>query len=184
MSTDFGALDEFFEPGLRFTLKGKEYVVDPPSATVGLWCERMAEIAGGVRVAETEEQMRSVMARIEKLPRLDDDDLTLSQRTLGATHDQLVADGISHPWIKLLGQTAFIWIVSTEDAARRFIEAGGRPESQAPNRAARRASKASRATGGATATRKPASSSGTSSRKATTSPAASAKASRSRGPKS
>ncbi len=176
MSTDFGALDALFSPGIDFTLKGTKYTIEPPSAQVGLWCERVAQVAGGVRAAETEDDMAAAVARIEALPTLDDGELTMAQRVLGDLYTRLVDDGINHAWIKLIANAAFFWIVIDEDAARRYIEAGGRPEAMAPNRAARRQSPA---TGGAAKTRKPASSSGTRSRKATT-PAAT----RSRGKKS
>lgn len=167
MTADFGALDELFDPGLTFTLRGMQYRIDPPTAEVGLWCERIAQIAGGVKGAKTDAEMQAAVARIEKLPQLDDDDLSLPQRVLGRAYDELVANEVDHAWVKLISMAAFIWIVGDEDAARRYLQSGGRPESEAPNRQARRAS---RSTGGATKTRKPASTSGTRSRKTTTSP--------------
>lgn len=179
MSVDLGALDEYFDPGLKFTLRGQEYTIAPPSAEVGLWCERLAQIAGGVRGAKSEEDLRAALARVEKMPQLDGDDLSLQQRVLGPTYDQLVADSVDFAWVRLITMAAFAWIVSgDEEAALRYLRAGGRPEAQAPNRAARRAS---RSTGGATTTKPRASSSGTRSRKTTPPPA---RATRSRGSKS
>lgn len=168
MTADFGALDDLFDPGLTFKLRGVQYRIDPPSAEVGLWCERIAQIAGGVKGAKTDAEMQAAMARVEALPQLDGADLSLAQRTLGPTYDELVGNGVDHAWIKLISMAAFIWIVGDEEAARRYLESGGRPESEAPNRQARRAS---RSTGGATKTRKPASTSGTNFPRTTRSPA-------------
>lgn len=166
MTDNFGALDALLDAGLKFTLRGKEYVIQPVDGLTGLWCQRVAEVAGDVHTAKTDEEMAAAVARIDALPKLDGD-LTLAERVLGDLHAQLVTDGIHHEAIKVLGKAAYIWVIADADAAQRFLAAGGRPEAAAPNRAARRAaSPRSRSTGGATTTRKAASTSGTSTRKA------------------
>ncbi|GAA1026818.1 hypothetical protein GCM10009557_05850 [Virgisporangium ochraceum] len=166
MSTNFGALDDLLDAGLEFTLKGKKYVIKPVDGLTGLWAQRMAEVAGAVREAETDEQRADAVAKIDALPKLDGD-LTVAERMLGPLHAELITDGIHHEAIKILAKAAYIWVLVDADAAQRYLQAGGRPESAAPNRAARRtASRPSRSTGGATTTKKPATTSGTRSRKA------------------
>ncbi len=173
MTTRLGDLDEFFDPGLELTVAGRPYRIDPPSAEVGLWCERVAMAAGGVREAKTEAEMKAAMARVEDVPDLGDHNMSLAQRVLGPTYAQLVDDDVDHHRVRFIGATAFIWIISGEDDASRYWQSGGRPEAPAPNRAARRATTS---TAAASTTRSRGSTSGTKSRR-TPSPAR-AKASR------
>ncbi len=162
-------LSQYFDPGL--TLGGvpgrdgseREYVVPLPDAELGLWCQLLAEAGGRIHAASTEEEMQAAIGRIEALPELKGDDLTLAQRTLGAAYQAMMADGVSHPHIQYCGATAYAWIVGGEEAAERYWKSGGRPEAwgPVPNRADRRAGRTS--TGAAGGTRTPASTSGTTS---------------------
>ncbi len=167
MTDNFGALDALLDSGLKFTLRGKAYTIQPVDGLTGLWCQRLAEVAGGVHTAETDEEMAAAVARVEALPKLEGE-LTLVERMLGDLYNELIADGVHHEAIKVLGKAAYIWVIADAEKAKRFLDAGGRPESLAPNRAARRQS---RATAGAKSTRKPASTSTTKSRKTAASPA-------------
>jgi hypothetical protein len=160
MTAKFGELDDFFSPGLEFTVAGRPYTVAPPSGEVGLWCERVAIAAGGVREAKTDAEIAAAMERVTALPQLPGD-LTLAQRVLGETHQKLIDDGVDHHRIKFVGATAYVWIVVDEEAALKYWQSGGRPEAAAPNRAARR----SKSTGAASSTRRRGSTSGTSSPK-------------------
>jgi len=164
MTLDFGALDELLDlPGVEFTWAGVPYRVEPPTAAVGLWCERIAAVVGPLRAATTDEEITAAAARIEQVPTLDDG-LTLQERVLGATYARLVANGVNHVTIREIGAMVFTWIVAGDEAATRYLKAGGRPE--AGSRAERRAaSKRSRRTGKASKTRSRGSTSGTTSRR-------------------
>lgn len=162
MTTRFGELNEFFDPGLEFTVQGRAYRVDPPSGKVGLWLQKLAIAAGNAREAKTDTEMAAAAERAEAVALADpNNDLTLEQQVLGGTYDQLVADDVDHVRIKFLARTAYIWIVADEAAALRYWNSGGHPEAEAPNRQERRAS---RSTGGAASTRQRGSTSGTTSR--------------------
>lgn len=159
----FDDLDQYFAPGLTLTVRGREYQVPLPSAELGLWCQRIAQAAGAMHSAETTDEIRDAVGRLQALPELDGD-LTLPQRVLGPVYDQMVADEVPFPHIEVCGETAYVWIINGEDAALRYWTSGGRPEARGPdNRAARRAAR-STGTGGAGTTRSRTSTSGTTSR--------------------
>jgi hypothetical protein len=155
VATKLGALGEFFSPGLTLTVPGadgteRDYVVPLVSAELGLWCRLTA---AGER---------------EQLPELPDGDMTLTQRVLGSAYDQMRADGVADVHIEFCSETAYIWIISGEEAAELYWKSGGDPERLARgNRADRRA--AAKAGGTSTAgdgeTKPPASTSGTRSRR-------------------
>ena len=178
----FGDLDDFLSgdnaPGLLLTIAGRAYSVPPPSAQVGLWCERIAATAGQVRQATTDAEMAAVAERVEQLPTLPGD-ATFPERVLGTAYPAMVADGVDHIRLRIAAMTAFLWIVGGDEAAERFWSSGGRPEALGPdNRADRRASTT---TAGAPTTRQPGSTSGTSPRNTSS---RGARARRSRGRKS
>lgn len=161
----FGELDRYLDPGLDLTVRGTVYTVPLPSAALGLWCQRIAQAAGAIRTAETPDEVRAAIQQIEALPELDGT-MTLPERVLGDMYGQLVADKVEHPYIQFCGETAYIWIVNGEEAARRHWESGGRPEAGGPaNRKERRASTRTTGTDAASGTKQPASTSGTNSRR-------------------
>lgn len=162
MSTQFADLDAVFSPGIRFSIAGRPYTILPPSAEVGLWCQRLAQAAGVLRAAETDAELAAAMEQIGEVPDLPGD-LTMPQRVLGPLWQQLADDGVDHARIRFVALTAFAWVIGDEDAARRYWDSGGRPEAVAPNRATRRAA-ATAATGAASMTPSRGSGSGTRSR--------------------
>lgn len=167
--TTFADLDQYFDPGLTLTVRGKEYVLPLPSAELGLWCRRVAQAAGEVHAASTEDEMQAAIDRVNALPELPGGkDVTLPERVLGDVYQQLMAAEVPDPYIQFCGQTAYIWIIGGEEAAGRYWTSGGHPEAWSPtNRSVRRAQ--ARAGGTNTVadgtTRTPASTSGTTSRR-------------------
>lgn len=167
MGTRLHDLDAYWSPGLTLTVRGREYTLPLPSAELGLWCRRLAEVTGEVHNASNEQEIQAAVARIEALPQLPGD-LSLPERVLGDVYQQMAADQVPDPHIQFCGQTGYIWIIGGEDAAERYWTSGGRPEAQRPtNRQARRAQNRA-GTGGsrtaeADATPAPASTSGTTS---------------------
>jgi hypothetical protein len=157
----FTDLDRYFDPGLTLTVRGKEYVLPLPSAELGLWCRRMAQTAGEITSASTEEEVQAAVDAAKGVPDLPGARLTLHERVLGDVYQQMMADQVPDPYIQFAGATAYVWIVGGEEQASRFWQSGGRPEAWGPtNRQERRAAQK---TGGAAATktRSPASTSGT-----------------------
>lgn len=160
----FADLDDFLigdaAPGLVLTIAGHQYAVPPPSAEVGLWCERAATAAGAVQTAATDAEVAAAAAQVEQLPELPGE-LTLPERLLTVPiHAAMVANGVDHVRIRIATMTTWVWIVAGEERAQAYWEAGGRPEALRPamNRAQRRASSS---TGGASTTSSPDSTSGT-----------------------
>jgi hypothetical protein len=175
MGSTFEDLDEFFSPGLTLTVRGQEYTLPLPSAGLGLWCRRIAAVAGEVTAASTDAEMSAATARAneraQELPHPpgSDDDLSFEELILGDTYAAMVADEVPDPYVQFCAQTGYVWIIAGEDAAGQFWRAGGRPEVREPeNRAGRRAAKKATpktSTAAARVTRPPVSTSGTSSRR-------------------
>lgn len=167
MGTRLDDLDQYWSPGLTLTVRGRDYTLPLPSAELGLWCRRLAEVTGEVHNASSEQEIQAAVARIEALPQLPGD-LSLPERVLGDVYQQMAADQVPDPHIQFCGQTGYIWIIGGEDAAERYWTTGGRPEAQRPtNRKERRAQNRARTGGNRTAgdgkTPPPASTSGTTS---------------------
>lgn len=165
MATELPELDELFDPGLKLTVRGTKYTVPLPSGELGLWCQRAAEAGGALAAADSEAKMAAAVARINAIPELEGD-LTLTQRLLGPVYGQMLADEVPHHFIEFCAATTYVWIIRSEDAAKRFWESGGRPEALRPaNRATRRAAAKTGGSRTAAATKTPsaASTSGTTS---------------------
>lgn len=130
----FKDLDEFFDDTLRLPVGGKWYVVPPPSAETGLFCQQLME--AGLDAANG--------ADVDAANLDDVGEEDLYRRVLGSTLDELRTDGVTWPKIKHCGITAFLWIAANKETAEKFWESGGgdHPESEAPNRATRRATAA------------------------------------------
>lgn len=175
MTGNFRDLSEVYNDFLTLPIDGKSYRIPGASAETGLLCEQMMTVgiqAAGGQTVDTEGLKKSAAL-------LDDGQETdLYKRILGPAYDEMIADKVSWPKMKLAGQTALFWITIGLETAESFWNSGGLPEAPAPaNREERRASKPS---AGAGKTKKRASTSGTSSR----STSALVPASRSRGGRS
>lgn len=178
MGVQLGDLDSYLDDGLSFQAKGadgevREYEVPAPSAALGLWCQRAAELVGRAITVTTAEDLDNLTTKSARLPSPPgDEDLTWSQRMLGVDlHSRLLADGVSHHVVEFAGHLAFVWIVSGEEAAALFAQSGGRPQPPGPTnrqerRAAQRAASSSTTTStvAGTMTPRPGSGSGTRSR--------------------
>jgi hypothetical protein len=167
----FSDLDEYFDPGLTLTVRGKEYTLPLASAELGLWCRYVAQIAGEASSASTDEELEAVAERVaahkDALPPLPGGEhLSFEERMLGPAYQEMVADKVEDPYVVMCATTAYFWVAAGEDAAARYWTSGGHPEKAAGpnNRAERRAQNSKSATAAASATPRPGSSSGTSSR--------------------
>lgn len=165
----FADLDEFIEDTLTLPSGGKAYTIPSPDADLGLWCQRLYTLALQINEGQTP----SPIPPLKALP--DDPDQTpltadtkgavsqderLYRRLLGPVWDQLNADGVTWPRIKMICETTVFWVGAGLEVAETYWNSGGNPEALRPNRKARR----STATGGASSTKKAVSGSGTKSR--------------------
>lgn len=149
----FKDLTEFFDGSLRLPIAGKEYVIPPISADDGIWVTALittaSKVAAGGKVDE---------ADAKRLTLDDGDERELYERVLGTAFEEMRVDGVNWPSISHAGQTAMVFFAQGEDAAEKVWHSLG--EAEAPNRATRRASKAT-----ASSTPRRGSTSGTRSRK-------------------
>jgi hypothetical protein len=138
-------------------IDGKTYRVESPDAKTGLFLASLANV--GVKAAAGGEVDQ---ADVDKLDLDDDEERDFMQMVLGDTLAELVADGVSWTKIQRLSRYCFIHFAVGEEAADDALKSGALSgEAPAPNRAKRRA--ASR--GGATTTKRLASTAGTTSTK-------------------
>ncbi|GAA2456932.1 DUF7426 family protein [Streptomyces macrosporus] len=131
----FEALDELLDETIRLPLPGRdgthEYVIPSPPAEDGLIVERFVEAMRQAAKDGTRPDMEFLN---------DDEERDLYRLVLGPAYDEMVAAGVKWAWLKHAAMTAIVWISTGTSAAERYWKAaGGRPEPEAPNRAARRA---------------------------------------------
>lgn len=172
----FGDLDERFDPDLTLPISGVKYVIPSPDAELGMWLQRLMAIGMSIQNGGKPESIPPLKPRVGHPEDVeitadggvvgDGDEHALYRRLLGPAWDQLWADKVPWAKIKMVGETASLWVGSGVPAAEAYWNSGGDPEALAPNRAARR----SRATGGANTTRSRNSTSGTKSRKTAETP--------------
>lgn len=157
MPGKFEALEELLDQNIELPVCGKTYSIPSPTAKDGLRVEQITNLA--IRAAAGGD----VTTEAEALN--DDEERDLFQLCLGAVYDEMIADGVPWVWLRHAGLTAMVWISSGLQAAERYWASAGNPETEAPNRAARRSGSAA-----ASKTRSRGSSSGTSQRRGTSRP--------------
>jgi hypothetical protein len=153
----FRDLSEVLDAGLSLPYKGKTYTVPPVDAETGLRLQRLAEIAA--QVAKAAENG----APLDEVALDDDAEVDLYRDALGTAYEEMLADRVPWPMLKVAGVTAWLDTAVSREAAEAYWNAAGAPdpEALAGNRATRRA--------GVRSTRQPGSASGTTrTRKATT----------------
>lgn len=162
-------LDQYLDPRLILALPGpdeveRDYAIPLPDSVLGLWCRRIAETAGEVNSASTDEELREAAARAEELPSLPGD-LSFEEQLLGSAYAQMLADRVPDPYVQFAAKVVYVWIITGEEGAERFWKAGGRPPAPGPgNRAERRAATRTNSTAPAAGIPRQGSSSGTTSR--------------------
>ncbi|MEV6154914.1 hypothetical protein AB0L53_31695 [Nonomuraea sp. NPDC052129] len=150
MAAAFKDLDSFFDPTLKLPVGGKTYVVPPPSAEVGLLCQRLmqASIAAQAGQAVDEDGLNELAEVVLN----DEQEKDLYQTILGAAWDELLADKVAWPKVQHVGQTALIWVAAGLEAAAKHWESGPMGEAEAPTRTEASAAKSTRSRGSATTT--------------------------------
>ncbi|SDL73099.1 hypothetical protein SAMN05421874_12822 [Nonomuraea maritima] len=147
----FKDLDEFFDPTLPLPVGGKTYVIPPPSAEVGLLCQRLMQ--AGVAAHSGQAVDAEGLNQLAEVVLDDDQEKDLYQRILGPVWDQLIADKVAWPKILHVGQTALIWIAAgMEPAAKHWESGSAMGEAEAPTRTAASAATSTRTRGSATGT--------------------------------
>ncbi|GAB2918716.1 hypothetical protein ACFMQL_20565 [Nonomuraea fastidiosa] len=146
----FKDLDEFFDPTLKLPVGGKTYVIPPPSAEVGLLCQRLMHAS---LTAQSGQQVdEEGLNQLAELVFDDEQEKDLYRTILGPVWDELLADGVVWPKIQHIGQTALVWVAAGMEAAAQHWEAGPVGEAAAPTRTAAAAAKSTRARGSASGT--------------------------------
>lgn len=126
----FEDLDGLLDDCLELPVNGKVYRVAGPSAEDGLRIEKVTTLAMQL-VAGGEPDDAEALD--------DDDERNLYRLCLGDTYDELLADRVSWVQLRHVALTALVWINSGTEQAGKFWSSAGNPETQAPNRAERRA---------------------------------------------
>ena len=143
------------DDAISFPLDGKTYRIESPDAKTGLLLSSMVNL--GVKASTGGEIDDADLASLDLDGAKERDFMRM---VLGDTLDELVADEVSWVKIQRISRYAFLYFAVGEDTADEALKSGALSgEASAPNRAKRRA--ASR--GGATSTKRLASTAGTTS---------------------
>lgn len=124
----FKDVSEFVIDGLELPINGKVYHVAPVDALTGLKLQRLLLLArlaaSGVELSQEDQ------AELE----LDDNSQAeLYKQLLGATYDEMIADGVSYPHLERAGNTAVAFFVGGIEAAEAaWSEAPGKPQPRQP----------------------------------------------------
>lgn len=120
----FQDLEDFLDTSLRLPVKGKTYVVPPPSIATGVWCTQLLETAAKAQGLKDGEELPD--ADVEALMLDDDEEKNLYKRILGPVYQELVDDNVEWPYLTHMGQTVFFWITADKARAEKFWKSGGR----------------------------------------------------------
>lgn len=133
----FDPIDEYLElDGISLPIRsrthpdGKDYTILPPDALTGLEVIRLVA-ASTSTIDDVEMQLREV-AQID-----DAAGGNLEARVLGPALDEMIADGVPWPMVKLAFQTTMTWISLGAEVAARFWGSGGGMVGKAPSRPTR-----------------------------------------------
>jgi len=134
---------------LVVVLGATEYVIGDVDAATGLWVHSLTE---RTRSAQPRLDAGEAAEAVDADLHLSDEgESALYARVLGATLDQLEADGVKWRQVRRLGQIAYAWIIGGVEAARRVWEPDPKANRQ-QRRAASRASGSTTRNAGASAT--------------------------------
>lgn len=145
-------LTTLLDPALRLPIGGRTYTVQPPTAAVGLRLEALLAVTLSIQTGNHLPQRFK-----DALQGPDGEQVDLAKDALGPVYDQMVADGLSLPFIRHAGQTAYRhWVAGP--AAGASYWAAGADQGKAP---APQGPTTSTSTAAATTTKRRSSSSGT-----------------------
>lgn len=130
MPGKFDSLNELLDETIDLPILGKVYKIQSPSSKDGLKVEKITNIA--IQMANGGKNVNTEVLN-------DDEERDLFQLCLGATYQELLEDGVPWVWLRHAALTAMMWISTGMSAAEKYWASAGNPETQAPNRAARRA---------------------------------------------
>lgn len=124
----FKDVTEYVTATLDLPINGKVYHVAPVDALTGLKLQRLlllARLAAAGAELSDEDQ-----AELE----LDDNSqAALYKQLLGATYDEMIADGVPYPHLERAGNTAIAFFVGgIESAEAAWSEAPGKPQRKQP----------------------------------------------------
>lgn len=138
--------------GITLPINGKHYTIPAPDAATGLEVTRLMEVV--TRVAN--DQGAPTEAEVENILTLDRKaGGDLISRIMGPALDEMVADGVKWPVVKLAFTTALFWISQSAEEAAIYWASGGGDLGKAPNRQTRRATRKAPPASAASRRRKP-----------------------------
>ncbi|KJK50271.1 hypothetical protein UK23_11405 [Lentzea aerocolonigenes] len=131
----FVDLSEVLDADLSLPYKGKTYVVPPVDAETGLRFQRLAAVAAqAAKAAESGEAFNPDDIALD-----DDQEADLFERALGPVYDEMLADRVPWPVLKVAGMTAWLDAAFNRETAEAYWNAAGSPNQTAGNRTTRRA---------------------------------------------
>lgn len=112
--SQFKDLAELLDPRLPLPIRGKTYHVESPDVKTGLRAQATVAIAAKVQRGEnvTPEDVAALQ--------LDDaEELEFTRSMLGASMDEMTADGLPWEYVRHAAKTVFMWLVGDRDQAAK-----------------------------------------------------------------
>lgn len=122
---------------LRLPIRGKEYVIHPPRADVGMALSM--RLAAGVLIQAGVELDEEDLAEADRRAQVaDDEEPDFFRQCLNGpkagkpilVYEEMLADGLSHPEVEMAAQTAFFAWTYGREAAEFYWNAGGKAMAQ------------------------------------------------------
>ena len=129
----FKPFEEILDLTLRLPIRGKAYTIYPISADAGLRLAKLnaAAIAKNAGIDLDADVLEQLL--------IDDDGMPdFARLNLGATLDEMTADGLSHAEIELATGTAFLFHTIDREAAELFWNSAGKAPAPSPSKSGRR----------------------------------------------
>lgn len=117
------AFKEYISPEIRLPINGKVYVIKDPPYQAGLQAQQLMGVGAMVAFGgddASEDQQSAVLS--------DEDERRLYPSLIGATWDEMLADGVGTNTLQLVGATVLIWVTYDLATAERYWH----DEGQAP----------------------------------------------------
>lgn len=111
----FQALDEFLDSSITLPVAAKAYTFQSPAMEVGLFCQKVEMIS--LKRAAGEELSTEEISALN----LDDQgEKDFYRMIMGATYDEMLADGVQWHRFRIVAATVLAWITGSMDDAEQM----------------------------------------------------------------
>jgi hypothetical protein len=124
----FPDLAEFLDDSFTLPYRGKSYRVPPPDATTGIYLQSIMDAGESLLIVQS-------IKKADQQILSDDQERTAFQMALGSVYDEMIADKVPWPVLKVAGMTAMLYWTRGSDLALRYWSSQGKapePDPETP----------------------------------------------------